>query len=249
MDQLLYKVMSRENFRMSVEGNYLHFNRVDRYPDFPESDQEDSEQLPRDRPVNEKMSFQKEPEYTLADYYDRSRSRTYVCCWSTENLETNWIRYGNEGGGEQVCIVTRFGKLRDRLNQTLSSDETRLMAGDIPLHQIFSINYGLVEYVDWTLASGHEDRLPNPIQYAYFKNDRYSNEREFRISLAAFGFGEFMLDNGKPLGFSDSLQMHFDYRAAIADKTIENVIMRPDADFTQLAATFKDLDINAVVQN
>ena len=34
-DQLLYKIMTVENLLSSIRGGYLHFNRVDGYPDLP----------------------------------------------------------------------------------------------------------------------------------------------------------------------------------------------------------------------
>jgi hypothetical protein len=46
--QLLYKVMSVENCIRSIEGDYLHFNRVDSYKDFSGADDHDGEQLMND---------------------------------------------------------------------------------------------------------------------------------------------------------------------------------------------------------
>ena len=51
-NQLLYKVMTIENLLRSVTGNYLHFNRVDNYSDFPNADENDGRQLPKDQPAN-----------------------------------------------------------------------------------------------------------------------------------------------------------------------------------------------------
>ena len=47
--QLLYKIMSVENLLRSIVGNYLHFNRVDSYSDFPGADPHDGRQLPEDQ--------------------------------------------------------------------------------------------------------------------------------------------------------------------------------------------------------
>ena len=47
--QLLYKVMSVENCVRSIEGSYLHFNRVDSHKDFSGADDHDGEQLPGDQ--------------------------------------------------------------------------------------------------------------------------------------------------------------------------------------------------------
>jgi hypothetical protein len=38
--KLLYKMMTIENLLRSIIGAYLHFNRVDRYKDFPDADQQ-----------------------------------------------------------------------------------------------------------------------------------------------------------------------------------------------------------------
>lgn len=70
--------MSVENCVSSIEGGYLHFNRVDSYKDFPHADRHDGEQLPGDRAGNAAATFEKAPTFSAADYYDRSRSRTYA---------------------------------------------------------------------------------------------------------------------------------------------------------------------------
>jgi hypothetical protein len=84
--QLLYKVMTIENLLRSVSGNYLHFNRVDSYADFPSSDPHadpnDGRQLPKDQLANSRVRFEKAPNFTVGDYYDKSRARTYACCFS-----------------------------------------------------------------------------------------------------------------------------------------------------------------------
>ena len=83
-NQDLYKVMSIENFLQSVKGNYLHFNRVDSYSDFPDSDNEDGQLLPNDRVVCEDIKFKSDPGFSVADYYDSCRARTYACCFSLD---------------------------------------------------------------------------------------------------------------------------------------------------------------------
>ena len=57
--QLLYKIMSVENLLRSIVGNYLHFNRVDSYSDFPGADPHDGRQLPEDqqRGIGEVLSY------------------------------------------------------------------------------------------------------------------------------------------------------------------------------------------------
>jgi len=50
--QLLYKIISVENLLRSIVGNYLHFNRVNSYKDFPGADLDDGRQLPEDQQGN-----------------------------------------------------------------------------------------------------------------------------------------------------------------------------------------------------
>jgi hypothetical protein len=95
--QLLYKVMTVENFLRSTKGGYLHFNRVDSYTDLSNGDPHDGEQPPGDRSGNEMSRFARAPDFTGADYYDRCRARTYACCFSLENTEYIWANYGKGG--------------------------------------------------------------------------------------------------------------------------------------------------------
>jgi hypothetical protein len=82
-----------ENCVRSIEGGYLHFNRVDSYQDFPDADRHDGEQLPGDRAGNAASTFAKAPGFSAADYYDRSRSRTYAFCVALEDTDHVWT-YG-----------------------------------------------------------------------------------------------------------------------------------------------------------
>ena len=92
---LLYKIMTVENLLRSIEGGYLHFNRVDSYTDLLNGDLRDGEQLPTDRAGNQAARFAKAPDFSTADYYDLSRARTYACCLSLENSDYIWTNYGN----------------------------------------------------------------------------------------------------------------------------------------------------------
>jgi len=107
--QLLYKVMTIENLLQSVGGNYLHFNRVDSYADLPSSDRHadpnDGRQLPKDQLANSHVRFEKAPDFTDRDYYEKSRARTYDCCFSIENSDYIWEHYGNGSAKGKVCIV------------------------------------------------------------------------------------------------------------------------------------------------
>jgi hypothetical protein len=228
-DQLLYKVMKAADFVRSVSGRYLHFNRVDSYKDFRTADAHDGEQLPADLPANMAAQFTASPDFTAADYYNQSRARTYACCFSLENSKYIWHNYGTGGTKGKVCVVFEFGKLRAQLNNTL--ENAGLMCKDIPCHQIFSINYGLVEYVDWAKHRSNGARFANPIQYTYLKDaSTYRDDRELRVSLSALGIGHFSLNDGSNIEFQNSLQVEFDFRAAIATEVIQQLIPSPDCD-------------------
>ncbi len=84
-EQLIYKVMSIENLLRSIAGAYLHFNRVDSYDDFHDADPHDGQQLPRDELGNAATPFVNSPTFSVANYYDQFRARTYACCFSVEN--------------------------------------------------------------------------------------------------------------------------------------------------------------------
>ena len=60
-DQLLYKIMTVYNVLRSIDGAYLHFNRVDSYGDGPGADPHDGAQLPKDKPGNVGVGFEKAP--------------------------------------------------------------------------------------------------------------------------------------------------------------------------------------------
>ena len=161
-DQLLYKVMTVENLLRSVTGNYLHFNRVDSYSDFPNADENDGRQLPKDQPVNAAAKFQKAPDFSAAHYYEQCRSRTYACCFSVENSDYIWKNYANGSERGKVCVVFEFGKLRAMLNCALNPEGATLLYEGNPCRQIFSVNYGLVNYVDRDTHRTNEQYLSNP---------------------------------------------------------------------------------------
>lgn len=233
--QLLYKVITIENLLRSIVGNYLHFNRVDRYTDLPGADPHadpyDGRQLPKDQPANARVRFKKSPDFSAADYYDQSRARTYACCFSLENSNYIWEHYGNGSAKGKGCIVFEFGRLRATLNKTLQPGNAPLEYNGNRFHQIFSVHYGIVEYVEWNTHQANSEHLPNPIKYAYLKDEkRFSEEKELRISLSAEGVGQFVLNDGSTMHFPSSLQLAFDFRAAIADRTIQQILYAPGSD-------------------
>ncbi|MFA4828676.1 MAG: hypothetical protein WC855_04025 [Thermodesulfovibrionales bacterium] len=243
--QLLYKIMSIENLLRSIVGNYLHFNRVDSYADLAGADPHDGRQLPKDLPGNSSARFEKHPDFSAADYYDQSRDRTYACCFSLENSDFIWNNYANGSAKGKVCVVFSFGRLRTTLNQTLQPGNAALEYNGNRCHQIFDLNYGLVEYVEWDTHQANTAHLPNPIKYTYWKDKKFSKEKELRISLSALGIGQFALKDGSTMQFPSSLQMAFDFRAAIADCTIQQILYASGSDTDFLQAELHKLCIVA----
>lgn len=241
--QLLYKIMSVENLLRSIVGNYIHFNRVDSYADFPNADSHDGQQLPRDQDGNARTKFEKAPTFSAADYYNQSRGRTYACCFSLENSYFIWDTYGNGSTKGKICVVFDFEKLRETLNQALQPGNAIIEHDGIRCHQIFSVNYGIVEYIVFDTHQINTERLPNPIKYTYLKDEKFSKEKELRISLSALGIGQFGLNDGSQFQFLPSLQLSFDFRSAIADRTIQQILYAPDTDSDYLRSELQSLRI------
>lgn len=243
-DQLLFKIVNIEDLLRSIMKNYLHFTRVDSYSDFPNADENDGRQLPKDKPVNNAAKFQKSPDFSAADYYDQSRSRTYASCFSIKNSPYIWEKYATENETGKACVVFEFGKLRSMLNSTLNSKNATLLYGNDHCHQIFSVNYGLVNYVPWETHRTNEQYFSNPIVYTFLKdNKRFREEREFRISLSALGIGNFALNNGSIFEFPEALQLGFNFRNAIASGAIKEILLAPDADSNSLKRDLAKLRI------
>jgi len=117
--QVVYKITSAENFISSLHGSYLHFNRVISYKVFPGADPGDGAELPADARVNQSARFLKAPDFTASAYYQRSRERTYACCFSTDNSDNIWQNYGEGGARGKIGILFDFDGLRTTLNRTL----------------------------------------------------------------------------------------------------------------------------------
>jgi hypothetical protein len=230
--QLVFKVMSTENFIRCVAGSYLYFNRVDSYKDFVGADANDGAQLPGDILGNTGARFEKAPHFSAADYYNHARHRTYACCFSTENSEFIWKNYGNGGTKGKICIVFYFDALRSMLNTTIQQaiDNQLLEYNGLRCHQIFSINHGLVEYIDHVAYQANQKHLPNPIRYTYLKDNRYADENELRVSLSALGLGRFALKDGSFIDFPEGFELSFDFRSAVATKVIRELLHSDDCD-------------------
>jgi hypothetical protein len=241
--QRLFKLMRAQHLIQAIEGSYLPFNRVDTYADFPAADHDDGAELPLDQPSNQAASFEQAPGFTLSDYYARARGRTYACCFSLENSAYVWRTYGLGSPIGQVGLEFDFDRLRAMLNEQLAG-ASALICGDIPCRQIFSINYGLVDYVDRPTHRANAARAANPIQYAYLKDARYDPERELRITLSAMGMGRFVRNDGQEIEFSPTLQLGFDYRRAFAEGVISQILVGPDTDRARLTEELARLGVS-----
>ena len=237
-EHLLYKIMSVENFDRSLEGNYLYFNKVDSYSDFPGADAFDSSQLPLDEQSNKASTFEGNPSFSAFDYYNRCRSRTYACCFSLNNSKHIWKNYGNSvDSAGKVCLVFNFGRLRNYLNEILQRGG--LLYRGVSICPLFSIDYGIVDYVERNQAFANQPYLPNPMTYVYLKDRRYESEAEFRIALSAVGIGHFALGNGELIEFGQYLEFAFDFKGAFNVGAIRHLIIE--------AASSKRL-VNLLVQ-
>jgi hypothetical protein len=226
-DQRLFKIVKVQYLIDMLQKNYLHFQRVDTYTD----DKDDSEQLPLDRKVSEGVSFEKAPTYTLDKYYDTARARTYACCFSLENSAYLWENYAP--ARDAVGLVFDFEKLRERLNATIRvslENDGLLMQGKNCFKQVFSIDYGVVEYVDRQAHALHPVRIANPIQFTFLKEKgRFENEKELRIALSAPGIWQFVLDSGARMEFPPTLQMGFDFKAALSNGIVTEILCPPNS--------------------
>ncbi|MGK7345260.1 MAG: hypothetical protein ACNS63_05580 [Candidatus Nitrospinota bacterium M3_3B_026] len=236
--------MRIEDLLKSISRKYLHFNRVDSYKDFPGADRHDGEQLPIDQNGNKNSKFIKSPTFSAFDSYNKSRARTYACCFSTEDTNYIWSEYGNGGEKGKACLVFEFGKLRLRLNETLQPGNSALEYNGKRCRQIFSVNYGCVEYVGRKTFQANTDKLPNPIKYTYFKDKEYEKDKELRISLSTIAIGKFVLNEGSEMEFPPHLQVAFDFKAAIEDGTSPQLLVSKDCDLDFLHFELKRLGVD-----
>lgn len=221
-EQLLYKIMTLENLFRSIAGNYLYFNRVDSYKDFTGADPHDGEQPPNEREANKQTYWESEPSHTLEQDYDNVRQRAYACCFSIQNTDYIWRNYGQGGKKGKVCLVFNFGKLRSTLNECILRSEIKKTNKSI-LSLFLAINPGLVKYFSWNEIESNKER-PNLIEYIYMKDKRYENEQELRISLSDLSLRTYILNNGALLNFPKSIRLPFDFKKALCDGTIKEIL-------------------------
>ena len=153
--------------------------------------------------------------------------------------ENIWATYANGSAKGKVCVVFSFGKLRPRLNHTLQPGNAALR-----IQLVFSVTrnfsaepHGIVHVdVEWKTHRANTKVVPNPIQYTYLKDaQQFSRDKELRISLSAFGLGNFAL-KGAIMQFPPSLQLTFDFKAAMTDGTIQQLLLSQETDAGYLTA-------------
>ena len=132
------------------------------------------------------------------------------------------------------------------LNRSLTPGCATLLCDGKLCRQIFSVNYGLVNYVEWDTHRTNTKHLSNPIIYTYMKDAAsYAKEKELRISLSAIGIGQFALKDGTSIQFPPSLQMSFDFREAITNATIQEILLAPGSNATILTQELSRIHIEA----
>ncbi len=231
----LYKVISLENLTKSIKDQYLFFTRVDQYNDFPDSDEHDGEQTLNDREAHKNRNLQNS-DFTMEKFYDQNRKRTYACCFSLENSPHIWENYGGDDPKQKICLIFCLSKLKEYLNSQLA--RTTIYIDTIEYHQIFNINYGVVSYVNWNNHTERRKYEPNPIQYTYIKDEKFSNEKEFRITLSTIALGNF-----QGFKFPSSIGLEFDFHKAINSGVIRQFIVNEGFSETNIK-TFSDVGVN-----
>lgn len=221
-DQLLLKIMSIDNFRRSLLGGYLYFNRVDCYDDDPR----DGDISPRDRAFGRQQSFAAAPDWSMADYYDQCRSRSYACCFSMENSPAMWRAYGGPGDqASKIGLQISFGTLRRLMNDAVRA-ALDANPGQAPRwRQLLSVNYGRVQYGDWAKIQLTQRHFPNPVAPLFWKDgQRFAYGKELRVSLSAPGFGQFRAAEGQDFTFPSGLAYPFDLRASIESREMTLIL-------------------------
>ena len=222
-DALLYKVMPSKNFFKLLESNCLHFKRVDTYKD----DTKDSAQLPDDIEMHDKMFFEDYPEFSLYKYYNRCRSRTYASCFSLKNTKYIWDNYSYEDKSS-ICIVYNFGKLREKMNSFYELAQALYVGQGV--ENFLDINYGKVIYGDFRQYAEKGKPCPNPIEYAYFKDKKYEQEQEFRITLSASGaYEEFVLPDKTSFDFPESLGLELGLKELLNSEAVVKFLINEKA--------------------
>tara|TARA_R110002110_G_C13467715_1_gene719477 strand:+ start:2757 stop:3542 length:786 start_codon:yes stop_codon:yes gene_type:complete len=219
-DTLLYKIVPSKFFFDMLRNDYLYFRRVDTYHD----DNRDSEQPDNHNDTYGKKVFEKDPTFTLTDYYNRCRARTYACCFTTENTKYIEDNYSN-GDPSCICLVFQCGKFIEQLNSIYN--ETKISFKNQLLENFFYINYGLVTYGKFNNFISKRGDMANPIEFAYFKDeDKYSKEKEFRITLSTHGMPKaFQLPDKSKFSFPDFIKIELNFKEALISNALKMILI------------------------
>jgi len=220
---LLYKIVNIDDFIDMIKNNYLYFKRVDTYRD----DCRDSDIPDHDQPIAEKEYFQ-DSNHNLLNYYRNFRERSYACCFTLKHTPYIWRHYGSNNK-DAICIVFNYNKFlqyirNNGLQVTLNNKR----------YSFFNLNGGLVKYgslINESLIKNNNSYLTNPIHHIYFKDVKYKNEHEYRLSLS-FPIGGYVniidKDNKKSLDFPNSVKFEFDFTLADTFKVINKIYFRKE---------------------
>lgn len=233
----LYKIIPLKYLDDMLEKSYLHFQRVDTYND----DINDSDQTRIDKALSEKSIFLDSDNYSAKDYYDSCRSRTYACCFSTKQTDHLFEHYYNKAEDKAICLAFDCQTLIEQLNINFSI--APIQYGTQRLENFLDINHGLVEYGNF------EERfmgnlLPNPIEYVYFKDNKFSEEHEFRTVISTLGMGNIVLPDKNPFQFTESLKLSINLVEAINANILENIILTTKSDKEETEQLLKKYNID-----
>ena len=244
----LFKIVTSENFFSMLENDYLYFRRVDTYHD----DCRDSDQPDLDKEISNKAKFINNPEYTASNYYASCRSRTYACCFSTENSLHIWEHY-EFNDPNTFCLIFDAYKLTNYLNYYL--DKSWIIFNNKTPTNFFDFNNGLVSYGDFGDMFMKNSMHPNPIEYVYFKDaSKYSEEKEFRFTLSAAGiFKKFVFQDQSELIFPKSIKLEFSFFTAIkmgiiTELQLSQKCVDRDAVLKKLMHLFKSKNIEIIIK-
>jgi hypothetical protein len=170
----------------------------------------DSDLTDSDKKLSNQVFFDKSPDYSLGDYYNACREKTYVCCFSTENTDHIWKEYGG-CDSNAVCVVFERGVLTDYLD-TIYAD-SKLFINGINCKNFISLNYGIINYGNIKNDSLADAHFQNPIKNTHFKDSQYREDNEFRISLSHMHPSKkYALPDGKEFTFPEELFFPFDWK-------------------------------------
>jgi hypothetical protein len=215
---LLYKIIKPEHILDMLNQKYLYFNRVDTYND----DKNDSKQTMQAASINKTKTFIHAPDFSVHDFFEQARKRSYACCFSTINSDYIWDNYANNDPNS-ICIVINYTKLikffEERLSSAIIKDQKEREIHGLP----FCLNCGLIQYIDYVKDTIYRN---NQIKYTYIKDNFYSKENEFRLSLSGRTTGKY-LSNGQEFCFPKSILLDFDYNLAIRQGVIVRFLLSP----------------------